>query len=480
MKVLTADEMREVDRRTIALGIPSVVLMENAGMRVVELLERKFAPLEKQRVVIFCGKGNNGGDGLVIARQLHTRFHPRALHVVLVSDPPEHIGMLAACGIQASREISAEMRAATLVIDAMLGTGLTGPVEGRMRELIGEINGGFPHARVVAVDVPSGMNSDSKTTESDFVRADFTVTFTAPKICHALEPNCDLCGELTVGGIGSLASLMDAVKLELLERTSFAHLLAPRPKSAHKGTFGHALIVAGSRGKAGAAAMAGMAALRAGAGLVTVATPDDALDAVAAHCPEYMTAPLGSLDRILPGKTVIAIGPGMGVSPDSERTVERILQECKQAVVVDADALNIVAKMGIALSGGLRILTPHPGEMGRLTGAPVTDRLKAAGSYAREHGVIVVLKGQRTLIAFPDGRIAVNPTGTPAMAKGGSGDILTGMIAGFLAQFPNDAENAVCAAVYLHGLAGELGAAALAEKSLIATDLLRYLSDAMR
>ena len=480
MKVLTAAEMREVDQRTMDLGIPSLVLMENAGMRVVELLEMKFAPLSKQRVVIFCGKGNNGGDGLVIARQLHTRFHPRALQVVLASDPPEHIRMLEACGIQTHREISTEMRAATIVIDALLGTGLKGPVEGRIRELIGEINHGFPGAQVVAVDVPSGMNSDSTTPQGDFVRADYTVTFTALKICHALEPNCDSCGELNVGEIGSPAALMDGVKLELLERSSFAHLLTPRPRSGHKGTFGHALIVAGSRGKAGAAAMAGMAALRAGAGLVTVATPDNALDAVSAHCPEYMTAEIGSLDLIVPGKTVVAIGPGLSASRESERIVEHIFRDCTQPVVVDAEAINILAKIGMSQPHGLRVLTPHPGEMERLTGVPVTNRLSAAGSYAREHGVILVLKGQRTLIAFPDGRIAINPTGTPAMAKGGSGDILTGMIAGFLAQFPNDAENAVCAAVYLHGLAGELGAVALGEKLLIATDLLRYLPEAMR
>jgi hydroxyethylthiazole kinase-like uncharacterized protein yjeF len=480
MKVLTSAEMGEVDRRTMELGIPSLVLMENAGMRVVELLERKFAPLGDHRIVIFCGKGNNGGDGLVIARQLHTRFHPRSLHVVLASDPPEHIAMLEACGIAPVREISTEMRAATIVIDALLGTGLKGPAHGRMRDLIAEINDGFPHARVVAVDVPSGMDSDFGVAEGDFVHADYTVTFTAPKICHALEPNCNLCGEWTVGEIGSPSRLMDGVKLELLERASFAHLLAPRPKSAHKGIFGHALIIAGSRGKAGAAAMAGQAALRAGAGLVTVATPDDVLDAVASHGLEYMTEPLERLDLILHAMTALAIGPGMGTSREAERIVEHVFQDCAQPTVVDADALNILAKIGMRPSLGLRILTPHPGEMARLIGAPVTNRLRVAGDFARANQVILVLKGERTLIAFPDGRIVINPTGTPAMATGGSGDILTGMIGGFLAQFPNDPENAVCAAVFLHGRAGELGAAALGEKSFIAMDLLRYLPDAIR
>jgi len=480
MKVLTAEEMREVDRRTMELGIPSLVLMENAGMRVVELLERRFAPLGEQRVVIFCGKGNNGGDGLVIARQLQTRFQPRALHVLLAGEAPEHIDMLTACDVEVSREITTEMRAATLVIDALLGTGLKGAVAGRMRELIEEINVGFPHASVVAVDVPSGMNSDSGEPVGEYVRADYTVTFTAPKICHALEPNCDLCGEVVVGEIGSPARLMDGVKLELLQRETFAHLLAPRPRAGHKGTFGHALIVAGSRGKAGAAAMAGMAALRAGAGLVTIATPGDALDAIAAQCPEYMTASLSDLDMVLGGKTALAAGPGMGTSRDAERVVERIMNECERPVVFDADALNILSRLGNGTPRGPRIFTPHPGEMERLTGTPLKDRRSAASTYARTHNVIVVLKGQRTLIAFPDGRTVINPTGTPAMATGGSGDILTGMIAGLLAQFPNDIENAVCAAVYLHGRAGELGAAELGEKSLIATDLLRYLGQAMR
>jgi NAD(P)H-hydrate epimerase len=234
------------------------------------------------------------------------------------------------------------------------------------------------------------------------------------------------------------------------------------------------------RGKAGAASMTGIAALRAGAGLVTIATPDDALDAVAAQCPEYMTAPLSSLDLVLSGKTVLAVGPGLGTTRDAARVVDRIMQECERPVVFDADALNILARTGICRPRGPRILTPHPGEMERLTGSRITDRLATAGTYAQTHNVILVLKGQRTLIAFPDGRIVINPTGSPAMATGGSGDILTGMIAGFLAQFPNEIANAVCAAVYLHGRAGELGASGLGEKCLIATDLLRYLPDAMR
>ncbi len=289
MKVLTAAEMREVDRRTIELGIPGIVLMENAAHRVVEFLVERFAPLSAQRIVVLCGKGNNGGDGLAVARQLLTRFHPQALYVVLLAAPEELKGdaaanyqMLDACGCPVLQEIPAEARTATLVIDALLGTGITGPATGRMLEAIREINNGFPLAKVVAVDIPSGMPSDSGEPVGEMARADYTVTFTAPKVAQVLPPNCDHVGELVVGAIGSPAELYDDVWLSEVEPAMFRGLLAPRPPDGHKGTFGHVLVVAGSRGKTGAAAMAGLAALRAGAGLVTVASAESAIASIAA------------------------------------------------------------------------------------------------------------------------------------------------------------------------------------------------------
>jgi NAD(P)H-hydrate epimerase len=487
--------MREADRRTSEMGIPGIVLMENAGHRVVEFLEERFAPLPAQRIVVLCGKGNNGGDGLVVARQLHTRFHPQALDVVLLAAPEDLKGdaaanyrMLSACGCPVSREIPADARQATLVVDALLGTGINGPATGAMLEGIREINRGFPLAQVVAVDIPSGMPSDSGNPVGEFARADYTVTFTAPKAAQVLPPNCDGVGELVVGPIGSPPELYEDVWLSLLEPEMFEELLAPRPPGGHKGTFGHVLVVAGSREKSGAAAMTGLGALRAGAGLVTVASHSSAIPAIASHAPELMTAPLEELDSLVEGKTVIAVGPGLGRGPDIEALIARTVEQFAHPIVLDADALvgqpeGPYAELAFGVPTRVRILTPHPGEMARLTGKTTAeiqnDRVGAARAFATDRHVTLVLKGQRTVIAFPDGRVWINPTGTPAMGTGGSGDVLTGMIAGFIAQFPGQPDQAVAAAVYLHGLAGEIGARALGEKCLIATDILRYLPDAM-
>ncbi len=515
MKVLTAAQMRAVDARSIEAGIPGLVLMENAAHRVVELLAAKF-DLPALRVVILCGKGNNGGDGLAIARQLYTRNGPAALHVVLFAAPEELKGdaaanyrMLEVCGCPVLRQIPDAARNATIVVDALLGTGVSGPAAGAMLDAIREINSGFPLAKVVAVDLPSGMPSDSGEPSGVCARADFTVTFTAPKLAHALPPNCDFCGDLTVAPVGSPPAWFEddpAIFLSLVEPSMFRPLLAPRPRGGHKGTFGHVLVVAGSSGKTGAAAMTGLAALRAGAGLVTVASAASAVPVIAAHAAELMTAPLAENDAgtiaagvnlaaIAEGKTVLAMGPGLGRHPDVEALVSAAIQ-LGMPLALDADALS-GADLPVCLlsfrgspqdlrpSSAPRplILTPHPGEMSRLTGRPIAeiekDRVAAARTFAIAHAVTLVLKGQRTVMAFPDGRVWVNPTGTPALGTGGSGDILTGLIAGLLAQFPDQPDQAVAAAVYLHGLAGEIGARALGEKCLIATDILNYLPAAM-
>jgi hydroxyethylthiazole kinase-like uncharacterized protein yjeF len=499
MKVLTAAQMREVDRRTIELGIPGLVLMENAGHRVVEFLAGTFAPLGAHRVAILCGKGNNGGDGMVVARQLFTRLRPAEIHVVLAAAPEDlkddalaNYRMLVACGCPVAREIRPEMRAATLVIDALLGTGLKGPLAGPMAAWVREVNAGFPLAKVVAVDIPSGLESDNAAASGETAHADFTVTFTAPKIGQVLGPGTVRVGRLSVVPIGSPPALYeqdDSIFLSLVEPSRFAALLAPRVPWSNKGDFGHVLVLAGSRGKTGAAAMSGMAALRSGAGLVTVASAESALPVIAGHAPELMTEPLpetaagsvfddGRLARIAGKKDVLAVGPGLGTAAETVKLVRRVVGEFPQPMVIDADGLNALAGSEFEGGGRLRVLTPHPGEMARLTGKTVAevqaDRVASARAFAMERKVVLVLKGYRTLIAFPDGRVWINPTGTPALATGGTGDILTGTIAGFLAQFPKDADRAVAAAVYLHGIAGELGAAELGEKSLVATDLLRF------
>ncbi len=476
MKVLTAAEMREVDRRTIESGIPGVILMENAAHRVVEFLRERYAPLGRQHVVVLCGKGNNGGDGLAIARLLHVTERPARLDVLLAASPNELSGdaaanlrMLRAAGLSTVAEISDSMRAATLVVDALLGTGLEGPPRDRMAELVAEINGGFPAARVVAVDIPSGLPSDRADCGWSFARADATVTFTAPKIAHALAPNCDRMGELRVGRIGSPEGFLPS-GLELTEAADLAALFTPRARNAHKGDFGHVLVVGGAAGKTGAAQMAGLAALRAGAGLVTVASEGGTFP------PELMTEELpGRAD----GKDVVAIGPGLGAHP---ATID-LIRDLPQPMVIDADALSTLARQWIPLGERVRVLTPHPGEMGRLIGATAAevqrDRLKAARELARERHCTLVLKGERTIVVFPDGSAAINPTGTPALAKGGSGDILTGMIAGLMAQHPHRWRDAVRAAVWLHGRAGEIAAASSAEPCVIATDLLRALPEAV-
>ena len=476
MKVLTAPEMREVDRRTMDLGISGTVLMENAGHRAVEFLVEQFGPLSQHRVVVLCGKGNNGGDGYVVARQLHTRFRLASLTVVAAfpEDMTEPRRMLEATGCPVAPEITSSMRDATLVVDAVLGTGVGGSARGRALEFIREINTGFPQARVFAIDVPSGMSTDSGFSEGEVARADATITFTSPKVCHVLAPNCDRIGTWQVGHIGSHGSLMQDVQLHLLTPDYFRHVLGPRLQESNKGTYGHVLVVGGAEGKAGAAEMAGIAALRAGAGLVTVACSSDRL-----RYPELMTAPLSEAQALVTTRDVAAVGPGLGLDP--ELALEAATK-WELPVVMDADGLNSLAGREWISGKGLRVLTPHPGEMARLSGSAVADvqrdRVAFARSFAAEHNCCLVLKGHRTVIALPDGRAWINATGTPAMATGGSGDILTGLIAGLLAQFPEEA--AVLAAVWLHGRAGELGAAKLGEHGLIATDLLDYLPEAIR
>lgn len=442
--VLTSEQMREADRRTIAGGVPGEVLMQRAATRLVEAIERECAPLADQRAVIICGKGNNGGDGLVAARLLQGRV--AALQIVHVDDPPAPLD-----------------DSATVVVDALLGTGFRGEVQGRYAELIRAINEDFPRAKVFAVDIPSALE----------VRADVTVTFAAPKVDLVIGPGAEKAGKLIVGDIGIPAEYLQS-DLHLSEASDFAPLFQPRQRDSNKGLYGHVLVIGGAKGKSGAAAMAGLAALRAGAGLVSVACAD-----ASKLAPELMTESLEhfSLDR----KTVIAVGPGLGPAPD---LVKNLMSEVTVPMVIDADGLNSIAGTNFTGRGVETILTPHPGEMARLIGGKFTDRVATARSFARNRNVCLVLKGNRTLVALPDGHVYVNPTGSPALAKGGTGDILTGLIAGLVAQcaaqHPGDIATAVRAAVWLHGRAGELGAQDWTEFCLLATDLLNYLPRAIR
>jgi hydroxyethylthiazole kinase-like uncharacterized protein yjeF len=472
MMVLTAEETREVDRLTIEEnGVPSLALMENAAHRIDETLVAEFDPLDQKNVVILCGKGNNGGDGLALARLLIGKV--ARLHVVAACGPDELRGdakvnyeRLVADGVTPSREIPQKLRErlrVEVVVDALLGTGVKGPPEGRILELI-RATREFPSAKIVAVDLPSGLGGGG-----ECVRADITVTFTAPKVEHYLADGAEeSVGRLIVSQIGCPPQYVVS-KLALSDPRDFAPLFEARKKDSNKGDFGHVLVIGGAPGKSGAAAMAGLAALRMGAGLVSVTS-----HAAINIAPELMTESLDnfSLER----KTVVAIGPGLGRNPD---LVRGVLEAAAVPLVIDADGLNSIAGSDFRGHGVQTILTPHPGEMGRLLGRPVGDRVADARAFAQERNVCLVLKGHRTLIAMPDGQVFINLSGSPAMATGGTGDILTGMISGMVAQFPDQIAVAVRAAVYLHGRSGELGAEELTEKCLIATDLLRFLPRAI-
>ncbi len=487
MKILTAAEMREVDRLTIERGIPGIILMENAGSRVVDFL----LTMDTRYVVVICGKGNNGGDGFVVARQLFTRKLCGQLIVVELFDPATLTGdalanrrMLDACGCPVLRELPNEPNLASVVVDAVLGTGLTGSANGSALDAIRAINERFPLAKKVAVDVPSGLPSDASNPTGEFVRADYTVTFTAAKRSQCFSPVYEHVGQLRVEPIGTPDGLVSS-KLNLTTPTDIRHLFATRPRDSNKGMYGHVLVVGGSFGKSGAPAMTGLASYRIGAGLVTAAVPESVLTTVASFRTELMTEPLRDSTQVLKlleKMTVLAIGPGLGSSDEVVRLVKTLYDLAETPAVVDADALNALAG-ALPHTGKIRILTPHPGEMSRLTGKSTkevqADRLGVAQTLASESGATIVLKGDRTVIAFPDGEAWVNPTGSPAMAKGGTGDILTGMIAGMVAQHPKEWRRAVVAAVWLHGRSGELAGKKLGEESTLATDLLDYLPEAI-
>jgi NAD(P)H-hydrate epimerase len=492
--ILTVEQMNAADCATIEAGLPGVILMESAAYRVVGYLNEHFAPLSSHRILVVCGKGNNGGDGLAIARILRAP-------VVLIPDPAELAGdaaanlkMLRASGLREHREMPDD---ATLVIDAILGTGLNGPARGPALDAIRVINTKFAHAKVVAVDIPSGLAGDSPVPPGEYVRVDATVTFTSPKICHALQPARGLMGDLRIEQIGTPASLLPETPLALIDPREIAPLFAPRAADGNKGRYGHVLVVAGSRGKSGAAAMCGIAALRAGAGLVTVACPGSALDSVAAASPEIMTEPLpeteageisrhalDTIRRLADKRSLLAIGPGIGTGAETAEVARTLYATLEKPMIIDADALNCLANSEWPHPPAARVLTPHPGEMSRLANRPIpeiqADRIGAARTFAQAHALTLILKGEGTLIAFRDGRVWVNTTGSPAMATGGTGDILTGITAGLAAQFPADPDRAVAGAVYLHGLAGEIAARRLGEQPVIATDLLRYLPEGIR
>ena len=512
MKILTSGEMREIDRIAIEeVGIPGPVLMENAGRRIVDVLLIRFPRVERERVVVVAGRGNNGGDGLVVARHLR---NGGANPVVLLLAAKEEVRGDAALNLAVAEKSGVDVRdastdlcwkkvrpvlaEATVIVDAVFGTGLTKPAEGLFAAAIEDINkaSGFK----IAVDIPSGLSADTFKIIGPAVRADLTVTMAAPKIAHIFPPAEEFVGDLVCADIGMPPSLFEneSLRLEMVERKAVSPFFRKRKRDAHKGTYGHVFLLSGSLGKTGAAVMAAKAAYRTGAGLVTVGTPAGCVPVIAKSMVELMTEPLAeteaktlsreALPRImslLEGKSATVIGPGISTHPSTAELVRGLIPKLTIPAVIDADGLNNLAENPSLLKKASvpLVLTPHPGEFARLTGRTTQEvlegRLEIVPRFAREHGLYLVLKGYRTLIAAPDGRVFVNPTGNPGMATGGSGDVLSGMIASFIGQEP-DFLAAILAAIYLHGLSGDLAAARLSERALIAGDLIRFLPPAIK
>ena len=508
MKIVTAEEMRAIDRATTErFGIPSLTLIENAGAAVADYVLTHHGAA--RRTVVFCGKGNNGGDGFVAARRLHQKG--KTVQVILLADPAELRGdaavmfgklPAAAIAVHSSEELKGDRvrlsLPADLYLDAILGTGFKPPVSGLYADAIAIMNAS--RSPVVAVDIPSGADADAlgpqPETAGTIARADAVVTFTAARPAHVFS--LLTAGSTYVANIGSPEeAIVSSLHLNVITARDLAPLLGPRPVESNKGLYGHVLVIGGSVGKAGAAAMAGISALRTGAGLSTVATAKSALSTVAGFYPELMTEALpeteagtiaknagGRLDELAKGKTVLAIGPGISRHPQTAEVVRTLVGRLQAPLVVDADGLNAFEGHADELNGRGRslVITPHPGEMARLAGCSTADvqkdRLGVARKFASEHELIVVLKGHRTLVVRPDGEAWVNTTGNPGMSTGGTGDILTGMVAGMIAQHPNDVLFAVLAAVHLHGLAGDVMCESVGEHSLVATDLLRGLPEA--
>ena len=546
--------MRDIDRLTTErYGVPSLTLMENAASATVREVARFCAgDVSGKKVIVFCGKGNNGGDGAAAARLLATAG--AHVDVVLIGkveetrgDACENFSRLrswkdeqALQDSQTSAHLTGDLNlfecesdkgwqqllASVLetnhdvVIDALFGTGLTRPVEGLHREVIRHVNqlrqrrdlNPDQFSPIVSIDLPSGVNADCEQLIGAAVQADITITMTAPKRANVLPPASDYGGQLAVADIGSPHDLINETRPQLfVSEAGDARrwLIQTRyTPSSYKNTHGHALIIAGSRGFTGAAALCGNAAMKAGAGLVTVATPVSAQPIVAAQViAEVMTTALPETDRgavsdealafILKfgnKAQVMAIGPGLSAEDDRTRNFVRgLIEKRTTPVVIDADGLNCLAPWPGSLRGSREqplILTPHPGEMLRLLGTEdksrLDDRVKCARDFAVAQKIILVLKGSRTVVAAPDGRVTINSTGNAGLGTGGSGDTLTGVIAGFIAQARGtlqdkmDVFETVVAAVYVSGLAGDLAAEELGMRAMIASDIREHLSEAFR
>jgi len=512
MKLLTSNEMRELDNLTTEkIGIAGLILMENAGKKVAELIEEKSSPLPGKLIYIFCGRGNNGGDGLVAARHL---FNKRCRVKVFLATQKDKLKGNAATNLNIAlnmgidvREIVSESDISSLkkelekkrvIVDALLGTGVRGAPRGIIKELIKLIN--ELEGNVVAIDIPSGVDANTGEVPGETVKAKWTVTFAYPKRGLYLYPGMDYAGKIKVVDIGIPYNLLDEgkIKSNLFTREDVPSNLFSRKLSSHKGSFGHLLVIAGSRGMTGAAALASIAALRVGAGLVTLGIPYSLNSILEMKLTEVMTLPLPeteegtlslkALDKIYQFAhrcKALVLGPGLSIQEETKELVKKVMASLKIPMVLDADGINALAENTkfIAQYPAPLIITPHPGELSRLLSIPIPevqkDRIFSSRILAEKTGKIAILKGARTVITDEQGNSWVNSTGNPGMASGGSGDVLSGMIGGFLAQ-GIDPLMAAKVGVYLHGLAGDLAVKEKGQLSLIAGDILGNIPQAIR
>lgn len=504
MRLITASEMREMDRLTIEeAGIPGVVLMENAAGSAAEIFLEHFNPPPDSLIYIICGKGNNGGDGFVIARYLHESGMNVSVAITgerssIKGDALINLSAIQKLGIKFS-EINDDtaldafikrITGCSYIIDGIFGTGLNSPVKGIYKKIIDAVNDS--KIPVMSIDIPSGLNSDTGEIMGSAIKADLTVTFGFIKPGQVVYPGAGLTGKLVNVDIGIPRMISEKIETthRLIDPDDFIHDLTCEKPDTHKGSRGHLLIIAGSTGKTGAAALAALGALRAGAGLVTVGIPESLNSIMECKLTEAMTVPLpetkaGALSfnaiddilRLASGKTAIAIGPGLSTDPETVRLVCEIIKRCSLPMVLDADALNAISMNPdiLNLLDEKKILTPHPGEMSRLTGLETkiiqADRLKASREFVKKRRCYLVLKGARTVIAEPNGMLNINPTGNQSLSTGGTGDVLTGIIAGLLARGLSEIK-AATAGVYIHGLAADMYAEQNGDSGMIASDLL--------
>ena len=507
MKVATAEQMQELDRKSIEVfRIPSIVLMENAGRGATEAILNAF-PGTQKKVAIIAGKGNNGGDGFVIARHLLNRGI--AVKIFLLTDPKSLRGdaeinfnifqhmkgeVIPVPSSKDYQKVRKSLEYFDLLIDGIFGTGLDAEVRGYYREVIDHLN--TLQKPIVAIDIPSGLDANKGKPLGTSIRASLTVTFGLPKVGHLISPGFDYVGILKVVDIGIPKKLVEDEKIQthLLEAENIRRWLSiPRRPNTHKGDYGHLLVIAGSVGKTGAAAMACEAALRMGAGLVTLAIPKSLNAIMEVKLTEVMTEPLpetprqtlslrafNAILRLCENKRAVVIGPGLGTYKETQSLVVKLMKTLDLPIILDADGLTSIASQSKTLTTLKKplILTPHPGEMARIIGSTPKevqeDRIGISRDFSQSQRLYLVLKGHRTLIATPQGEVFINPTGNPGLASGGTGDVLTGMIGGLICQ-GFDILPSLQASIYLHGLAGDQVAQELGEKSLIATDIIKKI-----